>query len=183
MAAPEPRAYSVMSDGSTECPPGLLLGNLHLREDGWRFYPTFKALPSNKGWPTPQAALNRRLKGYTLEGVQPAEDAWVICVAGYGAFLFKGTEQAAEEMRSHKASWEGGAGHKRRATVQEAAGEDVSMCLNHPLFVRKRLSRYVCECARCRKGDIANVYVDLDAVKAGGKKEQHHGGCVFVGCP
>lgn len=170
-SADEPTSYSVIAAGNRHCPPGLLLGNVHLREDGWRFYPIFEAMASARGWPTPQAALKRRVKGYTLEDVRPAENVWVIFVAGgYGAFLFKGNEQAAEEMRRHKASWEQAVAQKRRATVEEAAGQDISMCWNHPLFKRARLSRYVCECDRCRKGDVANVYMDLGVVMAKGPR-------------
>lgn len=43
---------------------------------------------------------------------------WVIDVAGYGPFAFYGTENEAEEMRAHKAAWEGGAGTKKRATTR-----------------------------------------------------------------
>lgn len=175
MATVEPFSYSVIESCSViagdtmECPPGLLLGNLHRHEDGWKFYPTFEALASKRGWPTPQAALKRRVKNYTLEAVRPAENKWVIVVAGYGAFLFEGNEQEAEEMRRHKASWEQAVAQKRRATVEEAAGQDVSMCMNHPLFRRARLdrlNRYWCECDRCRKGDVVNVYMKLNMVTA-----------------
>ena len=44
---------------------------------------------------------------------------WVIDVAGYGSFLFEGSEKQAEEMRAHKAWWEGGVGRKRPATQAE----------------------------------------------------------------
>lgn len=40
---------------------------------------------------------------------------WIISVSGYGTFAFKGTEAEAEEMRAHKANWEGGVGRKRLA--------------------------------------------------------------------
>ena len=40
---------------------------------------------------------------------------WNIWVSGYGGFDFEGTEEEAEEMRSHKARWEGGRGLKWRA--------------------------------------------------------------------
>lgn len=39
---------------------------------------------------------------------------WMIRVSGYGTFKFKGTEQAAETMRSHKANWERGSSMKWR---------------------------------------------------------------------
>lgn len=44
---------------------------------------------------------------------------WVISVAGYGSFLFEGSEKEAEEMRAHKARWERGIGRKRLATQAE----------------------------------------------------------------
>lgn len=34
------------------------------------------------------------------------KEKWLITVAGYGSFEFDGTEQEAENMRSHKARWE-----------------------------------------------------------------------------
>lgn len=44
---------------------------------------------------------------------------WVISVAGYGSFLFEGSEKEAEEMRAHKSRWERGIGRKRLATQAE----------------------------------------------------------------
>lgn len=43
---------------------------------------------------------------------------WRIWVNGYGEFDFTGTEQEAEEMRAHKARWEGGIGKKWRADLR-----------------------------------------------------------------
>ena len=58
---------------------------------------------------------------------------WTIEVYGYGAFLFKGTEKEAEEMREHKAIWEGGAGRKRLATPEEiASGEAQNILIQQP---------------------------------------------------
>jgi hypothetical protein len=37
---------------------------------------------------------------------------WLITIGGYGKFGFFGTEKEAEEMRAHKAEWEGGVGRK-----------------------------------------------------------------------
>ena len=39
---------------------------------------------------------------------------WLISVSGYGEFAYFGTENEAEEMRSHKSSWEGGIAHKKQ---------------------------------------------------------------------
>lgn len=39
---------------------------------------------------------------------------WMIRISGYGTFDFKGTEEEAESMRAHKASWERGMGMKWR---------------------------------------------------------------------
>lgn len=86
---------------------------------------------------------------------------WVILIAGgYGAFLFEGTEAEAEEMRAHKANWEGAVGHKRPASFSDF--ERPSNCWNHRGFVRlawygsrgRRLKRpwtprYYCECGGC----------------------------------
>jgi len=46
------------------------------------------------------------------------KEQWKIWVAGYGEFDFEGTEQEAEEMRQHKARWEGGQGRKWRVNNQ-----------------------------------------------------------------
>lgn len=49
---------------------------------------------------------------------------WIISVGGgYGSFLFKGSEQEAEEMRSHKANWEQASCTKRLATEEEIKAE------------------------------------------------------------
>ena len=39
---------------------------------------------------------------------------WRISVTGYGDFLYVGTEEEAEDMRAHKARWEGGIAKKVR---------------------------------------------------------------------
>lgn len=79
-----------------------------------------------------------------LEG-QPTK--WVILVAGYGGFLFEGTEIEAEEMRVHKAQWEHGIAKKRPATLGEIANDDADQCWNHPGF--KNSGRYECDCGEC----------------------------------
>lgn len=92
---------------------------------------------------------------------QRLKPSWVILVAGgYGAFLFQGTESEAEEMRVHKANWEGAIAHKRPASAPDFA--DPSHCWNHQGFVRvawfgsrgRRLKRswtprFYCECGSC----------------------------------
>jgi hypothetical protein len=50
---------------------------------------------------------------------------WIISVTGYGSFFFEGTIEEAEEMRAHKADWEGGRGTKRSATPEEIKIKDV----------------------------------------------------------
>jgi len=47
---------------------------------------------------------------------------WIITVGGYGSFEFEGTEQEAEEMRQHKASWEGAPAKKE---LKEGTDEKV----------------------------------------------------------
>jgi hypothetical protein len=47
-----------------------------------------------------------------------SSEQWTIWVAGYGKFNFDGTEAEAEEMRRHKANWEGGQGRKWRTNNQ-----------------------------------------------------------------
>ena len=49
---------------------------------------------------------------------------WLISISGYGDFGFYGTETEAEEMRAHKANWEGGIDQKKviPATHPEAKG-------------------------------------------------------------
>jgi len=46
------------------------------------------------------------------------KQTWNIRIQGYGTFDFEGTEQEAEEMRKHKAKWEGGSGMKWRKDNQ-----------------------------------------------------------------
>lgn len=71
----------------------------------------------------------------------------ILIGGGYGGFLFTGTEEDADDMRRHKATWEGAVGHKREADAEEAAGGPISHCWNHPNF--KRRGRFHCECAEC----------------------------------
>lgn len=54
---------------------------------------------------------------------------WLISIAGYGDFAFYGTEREAENMRRHKAYWEGGTGRKEQiaATHREARAERKSI--------------------------------------------------------
>ena len=50
------------------------------------------------------------------------KDWWIITVGGgYGSFAFKGSERAAEEMRVHKARWEGAVANKRPACHSDEA--------------------------------------------------------------
>lgn len=51
----------------------------------------------------------------TIETV--AHRQWVILIGGYGAFLFRGTEEEAEAERVHKARWE-----RSRTTLPSSAG-------------------------------------------------------------
>lgn len=44
-------------------------------------------------------------------------EKWRIRVSGYGTFDFTGTREQAEEMRIHKARWEGGTAMKWRADL------------------------------------------------------------------
>lgn len=93
---------------------------------------------------------------------QCEKPSWVINVAGYGAFVFEGTEQEAEEMRAHKARWEGAVGHKRPASFTDFPR--ASTCWNHPGYLRlvrygsrrqllKRpyVPSYYCECGGCSR--------------------------------
>jgi hypothetical protein len=55
---------------------------------------------------------------------QPSSESrvwWSINVTGYGRFEHFGFAHEAEEMRDHKADWEGGIGTKRKATEKEIA--------------------------------------------------------------
>lgn len=45
---------------------------------------------------------------------------WIITVGGgYGSFMFFGSAQEAEDLRAHKARWEGACAKLRPATQQE----------------------------------------------------------------
>lgn len=50
-----------------------------------------------------------------------ARQWWIIDVAGYGTFATYGTVEEAEDMRAHKAKWEGGVGRKRPAVTTDAS--------------------------------------------------------------
>jgi hypothetical protein len=70
--APAPAAatsYSVITSASHPRGPGLRLGGVSLKRDGWRFIPAFQRAPSRKGWPNPDAALKGRVSDYTLVAV------------------------------------------------------------------------------------------------------------------
>ncbi len=65
----EVRSYRVITSASHPRGPGLKLGGVSLKRDGWYFVPAFQASPSRKGWPNPDAALKGRVSDYTLEAV------------------------------------------------------------------------------------------------------------------
>jgi hypothetical protein len=99
--------------------------------------------------------------GFAWFAAQRMAPSWVILVAGgYGPFLFQGNEREAEEMRSHKAQWEGAIAHKRPASATDF--ERPSSCWNHRGFLRlcwygsrgRRLKRpytpiFACNCGGC----------------------------------
>src|ERR1700759_3764801 len=62
-------------------------------------------------------------------------DFWVINMPHYGAFVFRGSRSEAEEMRAHKARWEGEVAHLSSASVSDV---DIapSTCWNHRGFTR-----------------------------------------------
>lgn len=70
---------------------------------------------------------------------------WVILIGGYGAFLYEGNEEYAENMRAHKARWERGVGKKRPATDKEVAAGKPSQCWNHAGF-NNRFVYNDCQC-------------------------------------
>jgi hypothetical protein len=51
---------------------------------------------------------------------------WKISVTGYGAFGFYGTHGEAEEMRRHKANWEGGCGRKEEIPKTDKLAVDAA---------------------------------------------------------
>ena len=54
---------------------------------------------------------------------------WMIRVAGYGTFEFTGTQAEAEEMKVHKANWEGGSGmmwRKDLARESDRIGSEIA---------------------------------------------------------
>jgi hypothetical protein len=74
---------------------------------------------------------------------------WVIYVGGgYGAFLFDGSEQEAEQMRKHKANWERAVAAKRPADLKEIESKSPSQCWNHAGFRFKGLR--ACDCGECK---------------------------------
>ena len=89
--------------------------------------------------------------------------AWVINLHDYGSFIFEGSEAEAEEMRVHKARWEGEIAHKRPASVSDYP--QASHCWNHRGYIQTRrlvsrgargqplkrpfAARYYCDCGSC----------------------------------
>lgn len=77
------------------------------------------------------------------------ENFVILVGGGYGAFLFRGTRREAEEMRVHKANWEGAVARLRFAAPGEGTLSSVSHCWNHPLFNNR--GRYAdCRCGNCK---------------------------------
>lgn len=89
-------------------------------------------------------------------------DRWWVILVGreVGAFVFQGSEYAAETYRKFKANSEKAVAHKRPASYQELKFlPPVSIyCWNHPGFVRQMhyprrgkpfQQRYYCECGEC----------------------------------
>lgn len=77
--------------------------------------------------PTPEGAattldpvLQRQLDRLALLDAKtayvPVEEVWIISIAGYGLFAFRGSEEDAQAMCAAKANWEGGQGRVWRAT-------------------------------------------------------------------
>lgn len=59
-----------------------------------------------------------------MSNEHPTSDSrvwWSINVTGYGRFEYFGNRDEAEEMREHKADWEGGRGTIRKAKPEEIA--------------------------------------------------------------
>jgi hypothetical protein len=94
---------------------------------------------------------------------------WTIIVGGYGAFLFDGTEQEAEEMRAHKARWERGIGRKRLATDEEVAANKPSQCWNHEGFANRHVySDCDCDDMDC----IVNAHERLESLLSAASGEK-----------
>lgn len=103
------------------------------------------------------------LNGFAWFAQQRLRPYWVIQLPVYGSFLFQGTEGEAEEMRSHKASWEREPAQKRPASFPDFT--EIDRCWNHRGFIRlywfgsrgRRLKkpwelRFACKCGGCGNG-------------------------------
>ncbi len=66
-----------------------------------------------KDLPPAGAPRNRRMKRAASK-LSKQVGVWRVDVSGYGAFLWVGTKEQAEDIRSHKARWEGGVSIMRR---------------------------------------------------------------------
>jgi hypothetical protein len=62
-------SYNVVTNEAHTRGPGLRLGGVSLKRDGWYFIPAFQASPSRRGWPNPEAALQGRVSNYSLVAV------------------------------------------------------------------------------------------------------------------
>jgi len=119
---------------------------------------------------TPDSLPTDEVVGKGFAWAAAHRDWWVINMPCYGAFLFQGTRAEAEEMRTHKARWEGEAAHLRQASYTDieyqGATVQPSQCWNHRGFVRaitKTLRgkprkrpilgvHFFCKCANCKDG-------------------------------
>jgi hypothetical protein len=59
-------SYRVITTAEHPRGPGLRLGGVSLKRDGWYFVPAFQRSPSRRGWPTADAALAGRVSHYEL---------------------------------------------------------------------------------------------------------------------
>lgn len=110
----------------------------------------------------PESQSTDQMNGFAWFAQQRLCPSWIINVAGYGAFLFEGSESEAEEMRVHKARWEGACAQKRPASITDFP--HASGCWNHPGYARlvrygtrRRLLKrpyvplYHCDCRECSR--------------------------------
>jgi len=97
-----------------------------------------------------------RMKGVLVLNYWRIDMKWVIRVGNdYGAFIFEGTEDEAEEMRKHKARHEQANARKRLADEAEIKTGKASYCLNHPNFKHKVV--FSCDCDDCKVIQIKDL--------------------------
>ena len=143
------------------------------KEGGREFDDPIKEACYLEGWKEGWQEAEKRFKesgepGFSAVGESTLKRKWVIQVGGgYGEFFIDGTEEEAEEMRKHKATWEGAIARKRLADKDEIKSGIIDQCKAHPNFA----TRIHCDCPKCSNPALPDS-TKADEVSLNLKKEK-----------